>query len=169
MTIWVDRIIILFKNVILIKLKRWVMKTIRIDVDVYEHLGRLAVNFETPNQVIRRISGLEPKKPGKKGPQKQRIRRTPQEAFRIEILRILDQSGGTLKSKKVLNSIGQKMKPLLTKIDYERLNTGQVRWQNTARWARQQLVDEGFLSAESSRGVWEITDEGREFLKTKRG
>jgi len=32
--------------------------TIRIDVDVYNYLGEERENFETPNQVIKRLLGL---------------------------------------------------------------------------------------------------------------
>ena len=38
-------------------------KRLRIDIDneVYEALGKQALGFETPNDVLRRLLGLEPK------------------------------------------------------------------------------------------------------------
>jgi hypothetical protein len=40
-----------------------------------------------------------------------------------------------------------------------------VRWMHTAHRARHDLVHEkGFLSASSPRGIWEITEAGRNYL-----
>ena len=40
----------------------------------------------------------------------------------------------------------------------------QVRWRNTAQWARLGLRGEGFLKADSPRGIWEVSEEGRRYL-----
>jgi len=42
-------------------------------------------------------------------------------------------------------------------------NSKQRRWENTAQWARNTMVNEGLLSADSPRGIWEITKKGRDF------
>ena len=44
-------------------------------------------------------------------------------------------------------------------------SSGVIRWENTAQWVRFYLVRQGYLSKDSPRGVWEITDKGREYYK----
>jgi len=39
-----------------------------------------------------------------------------------------------------------------------------IRWRNTAMWVRLEMVKAGYLSNQSPRGVWEITDEGKKYL-----
>ncbi len=39
---------------------------------------------------------------------------------------------------------------------------GRVFWERMVRWARQKLLDKGFL-ASNQRGIWELTPEGRKF------
>ena len=41
------------------------------------------------------------------------------------------------------------------------------RWRNAAQWARQSMIYDGYLKSDSPRGVWEVSDKGREFLNTK--
>ncbi|MCC7571175.1 winged helix-turn-helix domain-containing protein, partial [Candidatus Micrarchaeota archaeon] len=45
-------------------------------------------------------------------------------------------------------------------------NPDNPRWRNTAQWARNSMVnEEGFLKKDSPRGIWEISEKGRAFLK----
>ncbi len=55
----------------------------------------------------------------------------------------------------------------LNKYDYQALpsDNNSVRWKNTASWERYKMVQEGLLEADSQRGIWEITDAGRDTLK----
>ena len=54
--------------------------------------------------------------------------------------------------------------------DYEKLRSGEVRWENAVAWTRNKLKDEGFLSSDSPHGVWEISNEGKAYLdKAKKG
>jgi hypothetical protein len=48
--------------------------------------------------------------------------------------------------------------------DYEVLDMGEVRWQNRARFARLRMKEQGLISSDSPRGIWEITAEGRRHL-----
>lgn len=52
----------------------------------------------------------------------------------------------------------------LTKRDRDKLAMGEVRWMNRARFARLRMKELGLISSESRRGVWEITDKGREYM-----
>jgi len=55
------------------------------------------------------------------------------------------------------------MKPVLKDVDYQPLssNSNMLRWYNAAQWARQRLVDQGYLKKKSKRGTWELTARGR--------
>ena len=64
--------------------------------------------------------------------------------------------------KQVLEIVEQKMRHLFTSVDYEKQSSGaDLRWRNTAQWARNTLVHKkGLLKKNSGHGVWELTDEG---------
>jgi hypothetical protein len=91
--------------------------------------------------------------------------RTPEEKFVIPILESLIELGGKAEMKDVLKRLQDKMKGVLNEYDYKQLpsNSKQRRWENTAQWARNTMVNEGLLSADSPRGIWEITKKGRDF------
>jgi restriction system protein len=59
------------------------------------------------------------------------------------------------------------MRGVLKPIDYHILSSEaeQMRWQNSAQWARNLMVKEGLLQADSPVGLWEITEKGRTFLQ----
>lgn len=38
---------------------------------------------------------------------------------------------------------------------------------NTAQWARNSMVKEGLMASDSPRGIWEITDEGEQWLEAQ--
>jgi hypothetical protein len=88
--------------------------------------------------------------------------RTPEAAYREPILRVLREMGGSGKAAEVLEKIGQIMKPRLQRVDFEPLasNPDNPRWRNAAQWARNTMVKEGLLKADSPRGIWELTDLG---------
>ncbi|MDH7482965.1 MAG: winged helix-turn-helix domain-containing protein [Armatimonadota bacterium] len=92
--------------------------------------------------------------------------RTPEDEFRIPILQSLADLGGSAPMTDVLDRVEKVMKNRLN--DYDRLplpsDPSQVRWRNTAQWARNAMVKEGLLASDSPRGVWEITTAGRRWL-----
>lgn len=93
--------------------------------------------------------------------------RTPESAYYLPLLRVLDQMGGSGKVADVLERVGKVMKPVLKPVDYDPLASGpdNPRWRNAAQWARNSMIRDGLLKADSSRGVWEISDKGRQTLK----
>ena len=93
---------------------------------------------------------------------------TPQIEYCRYILEVLVEMGGSGKTDDVLESVGKKMKPALKPKDYEphKSDAKQIRWRNTAQWARNLMVNEdGRMKKKSPRGVWEISDAGRAWLK----
>lgn len=94
--------------------------------------------------------------------------RTPDKAFRVPILKVLAQMGGAGKVGDILDRLGKAMKPILKDVDYQPLasDPNNLRWRNTAQWARNSMVKDGLLKPDSPRGVWEVSDTGKSYLKT---
>lgn len=93
---------------------------------------------------------------------------TPQEDFCLPLLSVLVEMGGKGKTKDVLDKLGVKMKGTLKPKDYEphESNAKQIRWRNTAQWARNTMANEdGRMKDNSPNGTWEISDKGRAWLK----
>jgi len=88
-------------------------------------------------------------------------------AFCRPILEVLVEMGGGCKTNTVLDRVGEKMKAVLKPKDYEHhQSSGQIRWRNTAQWARNTMVnDDGRMKKGSRNGYWEISDKGRAWLK----
>ncbi|MDY6846935.1 MAG: winged helix-turn-helix domain-containing protein [Chloroflexota bacterium] len=100
----------------------------------------------------------EPLKPGLK---------TGYEEFRYPILEALVRLDGIGRVRDVFRIIEEIMADQLNIYDYQPLpsNPDSVRWKNTVSWERYNMVQDGLLADNSPRGVWEITDAGRQSLK----
>jgi hypothetical protein len=86
------------------------------------------------------------------------------EDFYEPILQVVFDLGGRAKAEEVLDNLETVM--AFNTYDKEPRTAGNpVRWMHTAHRARHDLVHEkGFLSASSPRGIWEITEAGRNYL-----
>jgi restriction system protein len=93
---------------------------------------------------------------------------TPHMAYCRYILEVLIEMGGGGKTKTVLDRVGEKLKAVLKPKDYEHhKSSNQIRWRNTAQWARNTMVnDDGRMKKGSRNGYWEISDKGRAWLKS---
>ncbi len=92
--------------------------------------------------------------------------RTPEQAYYRPILQALDEAGGSAPMGQVLDRVHQLMQEVLRDVDHQPLasDPGMPRWRNAAQWARNSMVKEGLLKADSPRGIWEITPQGRAWL-----
>lgn len=96
---------------------------------------------------------------------------TSQDDYCRPILEVLVEMGGKGKTKAVLDRLGEKMKATLKPIDYEshKSNDKQIRWRNTAQWARNKMVNsDGRMKKDSPNGTWEISDKGRKWLEKQK-
>lgn len=93
--------------------------------------------------------------------------RTPDKAFYLPILQALVQLGGAAPVRNVLSVVGEQMKDQLRDVDWQPLQKDPKtpRWENTAMWARYNLIKQGLLRNDSPRGMWEITEAGRRYLE----
>lgn len=93
---------------------------------------------------------------------------TPHFAFYKAILESLVEMGGRGRTRDVLDRVGEKMKDKLKPLDYDVLPSDgkSIRWRNSAQWARNTMVNEDGRMKKSKNGIWEISDEGRKWLKS---
>ena len=93
------------------------------------------------------------------------------EAYMFPILEAVYELGGKGRMNEVLEIVEQKMWHLLTDVDYEITSGGgNVRWRNTAQWARNTLVHQrGLLKKNAGHGIWELTEQGIAEVESKRG
>jgi Mrr N-terminal domain len=89
----------------------------------------------------------------------------PEEEYVQPLLRVLDEAGGQAPFRDVADAVGRMMEDKLMEADFETLNSGGVRWQNRLQFVRLRLVQRGLLERDSPRGIWEISDSGREALR----
>jgi restriction system protein len=97
--------------------------------------------------------------------------RTPETAFYLPILEVLVDLGGGGEMNKVLDKVHPKVAALLKPVDLQPLASGpktNLRWRNTAQWARNTLKEHGYLKSDSPHGVWEVTTAGRNWLQKAR-
>jgi hypothetical protein len=94
---------------------------------------------------------------------------TPEDAFELPILEVLSElSDGQLPSRDVTRSVGERMREVLNEHDQFVDEAGVSRWEKRVPFVRMRLVERGMLSKQAPRGVWEITDQGREFVGAAR-
>jgi len=142
--------------------------TIRIDEEVYGWLQAQARPFEdTPNSVLRRISGLgapEAKEPQVREVHQGRNEKTSQQAFRQPLLRVLRAHGGEVSRLQALKEIEEQMADRLTEYDKADISSGTIRWEKSAEWeVRAMRIEELLKPAHATPwGVWALTERGWE-------
>jgi Mrr N-terminal domain len=152
-------------------------ESIDIDDEVFEVLKHHAQPFvdTTPNAVLRRLLGLDPdERPStdtteKTGAKRARVARgmlLAEHEYERPILRYLDAHGGRAPSREVVEAVGAVLGDRLTARDRQQLSSGGIRWEKRAAFVRLRLVERGELARNSPRGTWEITDKGRERLRS---
>lgn len=145
------------------------MPNILISEPIYQRLLRRATSFEdSPEDVIVRL--LEQEEPTGAATLEERASRAapgsvlPVRGYWIPILELLVEAGGSALSNDIVDALEERMSDLLTARDFEHLKSGEIRWRNRARFARLRMKERGLLSDVSDRGVWEITQAGRDYL-----
>ena len=87
------------------------------------------------------------------------------EYFRIPILQTLEKFGGSAATTKVFED--PVVKEAAAKMQED--HGPNKKWKQDCRNARKNLVRNGYLRGDSKHGTWEITDEGRNYLKQPGG
>lgn len=92
--------------------------------------------------------------------------KTPETTYYVPILTVLVELGGSANLNDVLDRVYDRVRDQLNEYDHMALPSDGVtpRWRNTAQWARNSLRQQGYLKNDSLRGIWEISDAGRDWL-----
>jgi hypothetical protein len=95
----------------------------------------------------------------------------PRQHYGLPILRTLEELGGSAVTHQVLQRVFQLMEAAheLREIDKSRRSDGQFYWDNRTQDMRRELINKGLMKEDSPRGVWEISDAGREHLLNNGG
>jgi len=92
-----------------------------------------------------------------------------EKAYWKPILQTLaERPDGALTAREVVEQVGVLISGRLTELDREHVSSGGVRWHTRVMFARLRMKDAGLLEADSPRGVWEISELGRQALKDGR-
>ena len=161
------------------------MPELEISAALYERLLRRIASFDdTAEDVIRRMldevesapQSVQGKHvaPGAGGSGSQPSREAPGPLLSLSnywlpILQILDEAGGWASANEVITALPERIGNELTDADLESVRNGEIRWRNRARFARLRMKERGFLATGSPRGIWEITDPGRTYLRQRQG
>jgi len=153
------------------------MPTIRIEQDVFDSLKKLAEPFvDTPNAVIRRLlteKGILEPVPPRARPVPAPVAKeraltpdlTPQSVYEQFLLVTLAQDfDGRGDKRGVTQAVIERMvkQGFIAPADLELVATGETRAENTITWGRNALKNRGLIARGSQRGIWELTEEGRE-------
>jgi|FLYL01.1.fsa_nt_gi hypothetical protein len=151
------------------------MPVIRIDDATFERLKRWAEPLEdSPADALRKVLDYAERRRGlraaataraskgrRSAPRLPKGEKLPQSEYYWPILESLYELGGRGHVSEVLPLVERKLKAVFRQADRQMLSSGgDVRWRNTAQWARYDLVRRGLLRRDSQRGVWELTDAG---------
>ena len=172
-------------------------RRIDVDEDVYGSLRASAEPFvDTPNSVLRRLLGLdtpsasaaaaiqqrprpEAPRPSPKAGAKGRKAKSskpraaagtllPEQEYERPLLQALVDAGGSAPSKQLIERVGELIGERLTEQDRESLSSGGVRWQSRIQFVRLRLIERGLMQKDTPRGIWAITDSGKELVTEAR-
>lgn len=91
----------------------------------------------------------------------------PQAEYELPLLESLVELGGSGPASEVIERVGSKLDGQLTVADHSTLASGDLRWRSRVQFVRLGLVKEGLIARQSPRGIWAITDEGRERVRDR--
>lgn len=149
--------------------------------EVPESPAALAASTSTPDPslVVPERRPVRPTPGGGRRPQKkqkasrQRTRAAtgtllPEDRYIQPLLKVLDDAGGKAPFREVVDAVGKLMHDEFLPADFEALDSGGIRWQSRLQFVRLRLVERGLLERDSPRGIWVITEAGREELEESR-
>ncbi len=144
------------------------------DPDVFAGLQKLAQPFvDSPSGVIRRLleerGVLHAKAEVAKGARPAPDALTPQSTYEKYLLLVLAKEfDGRGHKRDVTHAIIKRMMKdgHIGAADQELVSTGETKAENTITWARNALKQRGHIDRASSRGMWELTAQGKAAAST---
>jgi len=89
---------------------------------------------------------------------------TPPKGFWRPILEALVERGGQASRTEVHKTVEKKMNGQLKPGDYKLNRDGTSKWSKQVDYQRLAMVHEGLIQSDSLWGIWEITDQGKQWL-----
>lgn len=141
---------------------------ITVDSEVFAEISAKARPFEdhTPNDVLRRLVGLDQGEPVAQfastpttgSPRREKA--LPLYEYEIPLLRYLAEHDGRAPAREAIKAVGEALADKITEHDRELLKSRKIRWENRVQFSRLSLVERGEMARDSPVGLWEITDNG---------
>jgi hypothetical protein len=146
-----------------------------IDGEVFAAISAMARPFEdrAPNDVLRRLVGLDPGEPAARFPSApgvgglRRGKALPLSEYELPLLRYLVEQGGQAPTREVIKAVGEALDDRITEHDRGLLSSGKIRWENRVQFSRLRLAERDEISRNSPVGVWEITDKGADRVRSE--
>lgn len=91
----------------------------------------------------------------------------PEHVYEEPLLQALVDAGGSAPAKTLIEAVGRRLDTRLTPLDRENLKSGGVRWHSRIQFVRLRLIERGLMERTTPRGVWAISDTGREWLNAQ--
>jgi hypothetical protein len=88
----------------------------------------------------------------------------PVDQFEKPILIAISEHGGSAPIAAVLQEVHRKMKDRFSESDVEAVQSGQKRWETRVHFARLRLAKRGLIDQESPRGIWAISERGKNLV-----
>jgi hypothetical protein len=129
----------------------------------------LRAHGEPPQSRTRRRATATSKAKRAKGSSKARAPRgslLPEAEYELPMLRYIAEAGGRAPASEVVEAVGAALADRLTATDHESLASGEIRWKSRVQFVRLKLIREGAMTKDAPRGVWEITQLGRERVES---
>jgi Mrr restriction endonuclease-like protein len=109
-----------------------------------------------------------PRKTSREAPKRDRAPKgslLDERAYWQPILKVLAESpGGAAQARHVVQRVGEILADQLKPLDKETVSSGGLRWETRIMFARLRMKDAGLLKMDSPRGLWELSDLGRQAL-----
>jgi len=132
--------------------------------EVQKYAEPLVDNFETALwKALRKNEELQPVR-ARKAKSRAVGELTNSSDFWKLILDVLVARGGRAERQDVHSDIERRMKSRFKPGDLEVNRDGTLKWSKQVDYQRLAMVQEGLLRKDSSRGNWEITENGRQWL-----
>jgi len=93
----------------------------------------------------------------------------PEQAYEKPLLQALVDAGGEAPYRNVVDAVGSTLGETLMPADFEKLKSGGIRWHSRLQFVRLRLIERGELDRDAPRGIWRITDAGRQALTNGTG
>lgn len=86
----------------------------------------------------------------------------PESEYEQPILSVLGKSGGSAPARDVVERVGALIDDQLMPLDRETQPNGIRRWESRVQFTRLRMRKAGLIQAGSPRGVWELSEQGRQ-------